>query len=66
MNSVGNEPELAYLYSLFACSPAMSTVATRDPAGYFDPTRAAHYEDPEIVETYTASFLESHKASVKG
>lgn len=66
VNSVSAEPEIAYLYSLFACSPAMSTVAVRDPDGYFDPTRAAHYEDPEIVDTYTKPFLEAHRTSMIG
>lgn len=65
VNSVGAEPEIAYLFSLFACSPAMSTVAVRDPDGYFDPTRGAHYEDPEIVETYGKPFLDAHRESMR-
>ena len=64
VSSVSPEPEIAYLYTLFACSPAMSTIAVRDPDGYFDPTRAAHYEDPEIQKTYTPEFLTAHKASM--
>ena len=39
------EPEIAYLFTLYACSPAMSTIAVRDPGGYFDPFRGAHYKD---------------------
>jgi multiple sugar transport system substrate-binding protein len=42
----------------------MSTIAVRDPNGYFDPTRAAHYDDPDIQKTYTPEFLVAHKASM--
>jgi multiple sugar transport system substrate-binding protein len=64
VSAVSREPEISYLFSLFACSPAMSTIAVRDPAGYFDPTRAAHYEDAEIAKTYSPEFLVAHKASM--
>jgi multiple sugar transport system substrate-binding protein len=64
VSSVSREPELAYLFSLYACSPAISTVAVRDPAGYFDPTRGAHYEDAEIQKTYSPEFLTAHKESM--
>ena len=64
VSSVSPEPEIAYLYTLYACSPAMSTIAVRDPDGYFDPTRAAHYDDTEIQKTYTPEFLLAHKASM--
>jgi multiple sugar transport system substrate-binding protein len=66
VNAAGREQEIAYLFSLFACSPTMSTIAVRDPGGYFDPTRAAHYDDAEINETYTAEFLAAHRASMEG
>lgn len=66
VSSVSPEPEIAYLFTLFACSPVMSTVAVRDPGGYFDPFRGAHYEDPEIIKTYTPEFLAVHKASMEG
>lgn len=66
VNSVSEQQELAYLFTLFACSPAMSTIATRDPAGYFDPTRGAHYEDPAIIETYSKQFLDVHYESMRG
>jgi multiple sugar transport system substrate-binding protein len=64
VSSVSREPEIAYLYTLFACSPAMSTVAVRDPGGYFDPFRGAHYLDPEIQKTYSPEFLAAHKESM--
>ncbi len=44
----------------------MSTVAVRDPGGYFDPFRGAHYEDAKIIKTYTPEFLAVHKASMEG
>ncbi len=65
VNSQSKEPEIAYLFSLFACSPSMSTIAVRDPAGYFDPTRPAHYADQSIIDTYSAPFLDAHRASMK-
>ncbi len=66
VNAVSQEPELAYLFSLYACSPVMSTQAVQDPAGYFDPTRGAHYTDKSISDTYSASFLAAHKESMQG
>ena len=44
----------------------MSTIAVRDPGGYFDPFRGAHYEDAKIVSTYSPEFLKVHKESMKG
>lgn len=64
VSSVSPEPEIAYLYTLYAASPVLSTIAVRDPAGYFDPTRNAHYEDAEIKKTYSPEFLVAHKASM--
>ena len=64
VSAVSPEPEIAYLFTLFSTSPAMSTIAVRDPDGYFDPTREAHYEDQQIRDTYTPEFLEVHKASM--
>ena len=64
VSAVSPEPEIAYLYTLYATSPALSTIAVRDPAGYFDPTRNAHYEDAEIQQTYSPEFLVAHKASM--
>ncbi|MGF1609160.1 MAG: extracellular solute-binding protein [Kiloniellales bacterium] len=65
VSSVSPEPEIAYLFTLYACSPAMSTIAVRDPGGYFDPFRGAHYEDGEIANTYSPSFLEVHRDSMR-
>lgn len=65
VSSVSPEPEIAYLFTLYACSPAMSTIAVRDPAGYFDPFRGAHYKDPEIIKSYSEEFLVVHEASMR-
>jgi multiple sugar transport system substrate-binding protein len=65
VSSVSPEPEIGYLFTLFACSPAMSTLAVRDPAGYFDPFRGAHYDDAEIAATYSPEFLEAHRRSMR-
>lgn len=58
-------PEIAYLFALYATSPAMSIVAVRDPDGYFDPFRAAHYKDPQIQKVYSPEFLKAHEASMR-
>ena len=65
VSSVSPEPEIAYLFTLYACSPKMSTIAVRDPGGYFDPFRGAHYEDGEIQATYSPEFLAVHKDSME-
>lgn len=64
VSAASAEPEIGYLFTLFATSPVMSTIAVRDPDGYFDPTRAAHYADQQIRDTYTPEFLEVHRASL--
>ena len=43
----------------------MSTVAVRDPGGYFDPFRAEHYADPEIIKAYSEEFLVAHEDSMR-
>ena len=60
VSSRSTHKEIAYLFALFACSPAISTLAVREQAGYFDPFRSRHYEDPEIQKTYTPEFLHAH------
>jgi multiple sugar transport system substrate-binding protein len=65
VSAVSPQPEISYLFTLFACSPAMSTIAVRDPAGYFDPFRGAHYQDAEIIKTYSKEFLTAHEDSMR-
>ncbi|MFK7794004.1 MAG: ABC transporter substrate-binding protein [Gammaproteobacteria bacterium] len=65
VSSFTNEPEVAFLYTLFACSPSMSTLAVQYPDGYFDPFRNEHYEDEKIIETYSKPFLDAHQFSMK-
>ena len=60
------EPEVAYLFSLFAASPEMSTLSVRQQGGYFDPFRPEHYEDPEIQKIYSREFLDVHLESLQG
>ena len=57
-------PEIAYLFTLFAASPLISTVSVREQSGYFDPFRREHYDDPRIVSTYSAEFLAAHRTSL--
>ena len=58
-------PEAAGLFAAFAASPGISTGAVRESGGYFDPFHASHYEDPQIVGTYSPEFLEVHKNAMK-
>ena len=59
------QPELAYLFALFASSPHMSTLAVRQVGGFFDPIRPEHYEDDQIQKAYSKQFLSVHKQSLE-
>lgn len=59
------EPELAYLFTLFASSPAMSTLAVSGRDGFFDPYRREHYENEIIREIYSEAFLDVHRRSME-
>jgi multiple sugar transport system substrate-binding protein len=65
VSSASKQPELAYLFTLYACSPAMSTIAVRDIDGYFDPFREVHYKDPQIIQNYSAPFLAVHEEAMR-
>jgi len=56
--------EVAYLFCLFATLPEMSRLAVRGD-GFFDPFRAEHYDDPQIVNVYSEPFLSAHKAAMQ-
>ncbi len=60
------EPEIAYLFSLFASSAEISTLSIRAQGGYFDPFRAEHYDDPQIQEVYSTEFLDVQRKSLLG
>ena len=66
VSSLSKEQEIAYLFTLYAVSPALSTIAVRDPGGYFDPFRDEHYKDPDIIKLYSKEFLDVHEASMRG
>ncbi|MEM6988590.1 MAG: extracellular solute-binding protein [Pseudomonadota bacterium] len=57
-------PELAYLFSLFATLPTMSTLSVRQQGGYFDPHQRVHYTDSTIADIYGHSFLTAHERSM--
>jgi multiple sugar transport system substrate-binding protein len=65
VTSSSTQPELAYLFALFASTPEMSTKSVQKSEGFFDPFRAEHYEDPEIQRIYSKEFLAVHKASLE-
>lgn len=58
------EPELAFLFCLFAVTPEISTMAIRERDGYFDPFMEYHYQDPAIKKIYGEQFLKSHKKAM--
>jgi len=58
-------PELAYLFAMFASTPAMSTLSVGQPDGFFDPYRPEHYVDPTIRALYGDEFLAVHEASLR-
>lgn len=58
------EPELAYLFALFAASPEMSALSVRQADGFFDPHRTEHYSDQSIIEAYSEEFLAVHHHSM--
>lgn len=59
------EPELAYLFALFASTPTMSTLSVRQQGGYFDPIQNGHHQDDEIQRIYSTEFLKVHEKSLK-
>ncbi len=63
--SQSSEPEIAYLFALFASSPRQSIRSVSDPKGYFDPHRPEHYQDAGIIKAYSEPFLASHEASMR-
>ena len=65
VSSFSMQPEIAYLFTLYACSPKMSTEAVKFANGYFDPFRTEHYSNSEIKETYSEEFLDAHKFSME-
>ena len=65
VTSQSANPEIAYLFALFASSSVMSTLAVRQRDGYFDPFRSEHYQDPSIQEAYSKDFLDVHLDSMK-
>ncbi len=58
-------PELAYLFALFAATPEMSTLAVKQPDGFFDPFRPEHYADADIKAAYTTEFLDIHRSCLE-
>lgn len=66
VSTASTQPELAYLFSLFAASPRMSTLSVRQPDGFFDPYRSEHYRDPGVLEAYSEPFLNVQRAALEG
>ncbi|MBX2808389.1 MAG: extracellular solute-binding protein [Cellvibrionaceae bacterium] len=64
VSSLSKEPEIAYLFTLYACSPTLSTLSVQQKGGFFDPFREEHYSDKAIKETYSEAFLRAHKESI--
>jgi multiple sugar transport system substrate-binding protein len=56
---------LGYLFSLFATTPAISTLAVRQVEGFFDPFLAEHYNDAGIIKAYSKPFLRAQRAGLE-
>ena len=56
----GKNPELSFLFSMFATSKEFSNLAIKGD-GFFDPFRLSHYEDDEVKSLYGSQFLNEHK-----
>ena len=65
VSSHSPEPEIAYLFALFASGSEMSTLSVQQQAGYFDPFRPEHYNDPLVQKIYSSEFLEVHAHSMQ-
>jgi multiple sugar transport system substrate-binding protein len=59
------QPEVAYLFTLFASTPAMSTISVQQQGGYFDPIQKGQHQDPKIEKIYSRAFLEVHEHSLE-
>lgn len=64
VSSNSPEAEVAYLFTLYACSPFVSTESIGHADGYFDPFRPSHYQDPQVIDIYSEAFLETHRDSL--
>ena len=65
VTTASKQPMVAYLFSLFASTSEMSTLSVQQRAGFLDPFRSEHYEDPVIQDIYSPEFLEVHEKSLK-
>ncbi|MEO0370667.1 MAG: extracellular solute-binding protein [Pseudomonadota bacterium] len=65
VSAASRQPELAYLFALFASTSEISTLSVQQPEGYFDPFRPEHYAEPVIQSTYSPEFLEVHGQSLR-
>lgn len=65
VSAASKQPELAYLFSLFAASPRMSTLSVGQRDGFFDPFRPEHYDDPSIIDAYSEPFLRVHRQAMQ-
>lgn len=60
-----NNKLTAYLFSLYASSPKVSSKGVYEASGYFDPYRECHYKDQKIINTYSNKFLKTHEYCLK-
>lgn len=54
-----------YLFSRFAVSERISTMAVGEKDGYFDPFHQAHYLDRAVVQAYSKPFLDVHENAMR-
>lgn len=58
-------PALGYLFSLFATTPVIATLAVRQVEGFFDPFLPEHYNDAGIIDAYSKPFLRAHREGLE-
>ena len=49
VSSTSSYPEITYLFTFFASSPALSTASIMEAGGYFNPFRGSHYDDDLVA-----------------
>ncbi|MEM2910870.1 MAG: extracellular solute-binding protein [Nitrososphaerota archaeon] len=58
LNAHSKHPELAYLFFQYYLDPAVSAKWVNDPAGWYEPFRVCHYDEPAIIETWGKEYIE--------
>jgi len=58
VSTYSKHPELAYLFSQYMNSPAVSLPCINDPAGFHEPFRTCHFTDPLTWKWFGKDFVD--------